>query len=76
MSAKHWKDSDRVVHCDTSDGVDYTLCGEALEGERGDTPMTETFEGIDCPRCIDIIRFCQKVRPGEIKMPSERRRRA
>ncbi len=70
---KHIKDVDRVVHCEGADGNDYTLCGEALEGVNGDTPMVETQEGIDCGRCIGIIQHCRRVGRGEIKLPFQRR---
>lgn len=70
---KHLEDIDGVIHCEGPDGADYSLCGLALEGERGDTPMTDTAEDIDCGRCIATIRFCKRVRDGEIKAPFRRR---
>lgn len=71
---KHLRDIDGAIHLEGPDGVDYTLCGHALEGERGDTPMVETNEGIDCDRCIGIINHCRRVRGGQIKPAFKRRR--
>lgn len=70
---KHLRDIDGAVHCEGADGVDCTLCGLALEGERGDTPMAEVHKGIDCERCITTIYFCKRIRNGEIKALFRRR---
>lgn len=73
---KHLKDIDRVVHCEgVVAGGEFTLCGLALEGERGDAVMADTFEGIDCANCIAIIRHCRNVRGGQIKPAFQRRAR-
>lgn len=65
--AKHHLDCDGVVHCEENGGAGYTLCGLALEGERGATPMTDTAARINCGECVAIIKFCQRVRAGEFE---------
>lgn len=71
---KHWREVGGPVHCESADGVDYTLCGYSMDGESGLDFMKETAEGIDCQRCINMINFCKRVRSGEIKAAFERRR--
>lgn len=70
---KHYADGERVVHMEGSDGVDYTLCGQALEAWDNNAAMEITPKSITCERCIGIIRFCKVVREGEIAPPFERR---
>lgn len=72
---KHLLETGLVIHCDGIDGAGYTLCGAALEGVGGDEEMTETHASINCDKCISIIDFCRKVRPGEVALPFQRRRR-
>lgn len=62
---KHWREHDGIVHSETAGGLDYTLCGAALEGQHGDQPMTETATSINCRDCVGIITFCHKIRRGE-----------
>ena len=62
---QHWQERNGVVHCEGINAGDYLLCGLAPEGERGDTPVSETFAKIDCGQCVAIIEFCRRVRPGE-----------
>lgn len=72
---KHLRDIDGDVHCEGAVAAgEFTLCGLALEGERGDAQMTETPAGIDCRNCVAIIEQCKRVRNGEIKPPFQRRR--
>lgn len=63
---RHLLDIENVVHCEGSDGIDCALCGDALEGINGDTPMIETEARISCDRCLSIIRFSRKVRNEEM----------
>jgi hypothetical protein len=72
---KHLIDASGHVHCCEPGSVGYTLCGVAEEGERGDTPVRETYANIDCDDCITIIRFCKRVRDSEIAPACERRAR-
>ncbi len=74
--AKHYLETGLIIHSEGSDGCDYTLCGAALEGVNGDEEMTETHASINCERCIGIIDFCRKIRPGEVCSPFQRRSRS
>ena len=61
-----------LVHADSGDGTDYTLCGVTAEkditGRRyadfRDTEdeivpcMSKTARKITCPKCAAIIRYC------------------
>jgi hypothetical protein len=60
----HWLEHDGRVHADAPGGMDYTLCGAALEGETGDQPMTETSKRVDCADCVAIIEHCKGIRAG------------
>lgn len=62
---KHWREHDGRIHCEEAGGGGYTLCGAALEGERGDQHMTDTAATINCRECVGIIEFCKRVRGGE-----------
>jgi hypothetical protein len=69
---KHYRDVDGVTHSEGVIGGDVTLCISPLEGENGDAEMIETTAAIDCDYCISIIRFCKRIREGEIKPPFQR----
>ncbi|MDB5656662.1 MAG: hypothetical protein JWQ94_4275 [Tardiphaga sp.] len=57
-----------VIHCGPAVGGDSTLCGFAMEGERGDHPLAAVMLGkINCPSCVAIIRFCKAVPAAFLK---------
>lgn len=59
---REWTAAGPVIHAESSDGLDMTLCGYAYEGENGDDPLAVTTQGkIDCHRCVRIIRFCKAI---------------
>lgn len=70
---KHYLEADGLVHCEGSDGVDYTLCGAGIAAWHEAPQMTTTHAEITCDRCIEIIRFCKRVRDGEIAAAFRRR---
>jgi len=72
---KRWRElhDKSIVHAESAGGVDYTLCGDALEGENGDTPMELTRDLIRCGRCEAIILHCKMIKPAEINKFSRRR---
>lgn len=75
--ATHFLENSITVHCDGPGGMDYTLCGAALEGENGDEQMTETPFKVNCERCISIIDFCMDIKAREItRLVVGRRRRS
>lgn len=60
-----------IVHADTADGIDYTLCGVTAENiihsrkeyhpedETESEPyMLQTNRKITCPKCAEIILHC------------------
>lgn len=72
---KRWREhhDQSVVHCVAAIAAgEFTLCGLALEGERGDTPMQETRDLIRCQDCESIILHCKMVKPAEINKISRR----
>lgn len=73
--AVHYLETGLVIHSAGHEGAGYTLCGAALEGVGGDQPMSETHASINCERCISLIDFCRKIRPGEVCSPFQRRSR-
>ena len=73
--AKHYLETGLIIHCEGVIGTDYTLCGAAMEGVRGNEIMTETRASINCSQCITVIKFCQKIRAGELCAPFQRRTR-
>lgn len=75
MTMKRWREfhDKSAVHCEAAIAPgEYTLCGLALEGENGDTPMEETRDLIRCPDCEGIILHCKLVKPAEINKFSRR----
>ena len=70
---RHYIEADKIVHCEGSDGVDYTLCGASIAAWHEMQEMKVTDAGITCERCIGIIRFCKRVRDREIAAPFQRR---
>jgi hypothetical protein len=43
-------------------GGDVTLCGDALEGNPGETPppiVAPPGREVTCPRCIQVIEHCR-----------------
>lgn len=69
MSVVRWKEQTPdgpIIHSGAADGVDYTLCGYALEGEcaeeGGDEETHHVNRGrISCPDCLRVIRFCKTI---------------
>jgi len=49
------------IHLGRNDGLDMTLCGVALEGERGDNQMLRTRRRVTCTQCIGTIRYCKTI---------------
>ena len=48
---------------------DYTLCGLDTIG---DTSLSieesvETTKKVDCPTCIEIVNYCQKIKQTELR---------
>ncbi len=71
---RHLKDKDRAVHCEGAIAPgEFVLCGLAFDEEHFDMETSGTFEGIDCPECIAVIRHSQRVRGGQIKPAFKRR---
>lgn len=63
-----------LLHCEASNGDDRTLCGCALEGENGDTPMQLTPRGrINCSDCTQVINFCQTITHHHLAPRGQRR---
>ena len=55
-----------------ADGVDFTLCGLAMEGALCDVASdpgeaVESWRRIDCPACVRIIRFCKQISVSDVK---------
>jgi len=76
---KHWREPNdkSVVHCEGAIASgEFTLCGRALEGERGDEQMEITRDLIRCPDCEAIIAHCKIIKPSEINQFSRRRLKA
>lgn len=72
---KHLRDVDGVIHCVGAVAAgEFSLCGLALEGERGDTPMIEIHKSIDCRNCIATIEHCKSIRNREIRALFRQRR--
>lgn len=63
-------DRHAIIHAGPSDGHDMTLCGAALEGERGGNQMLRTRRRITCSRCIGIIRYCRTIPTRLWKRPA------
>ena len=62
---KYLRDIDGVTHSEGAAG-EFTLCGLAPEGERGDEYMVEVAGPIDCKNCIGIIRHCKSLKKYQI----------
>lgn len=62
-----------AVHAGTPDGNDFTLCGDAMEGEKGDEEMEPTTARINCERCIRVIIYAKSIRAPEIAMAAPKR---
>lgn len=66
----------RVIHANSAEGYDTTLCGYALEGVASTSDFQEesliplTRGKIDCQRCLAIITFCKKI-PARLCAPIE-----
>jgi hypothetical protein len=60
-------DQDNLIHSEGTD--DHTLCGLDACGDSqlGIEQPKETNRKINCPDCIQIIRFCWSIRRIEIK---------
>ena len=64
MSEKQYIEDERGVHVMRPGiGSEYTLCGDAWDGEDidGDEPFTFSCVLVTCPDCIEIIKFCRHV---------------
>lgn len=61
ITPKTWYEVEgEVVHCEASDGIDYTLCGFSLDGDQGEI-IPGMVDKITCKSCIGIIKFCQSI---------------
>lgn len=60
------KSCDGLIHLVNPIAAEYTVCGDAFEGNPGDDvswawgPTRKTK--VTCPKCLEIIRACKKVR--------------
>ena len=73
-----WREGD-VVHADSGDGHDFTLCGYALEGacDGYDSECVEIYRGkIDCPKCLHIISYSKSIPASVLANPTSPRERA
>jgi hypothetical protein len=61
MSVTYYVDSYGEVHAGGAIGNDTTLCGDALEGENGETPLSQTRATLSCLRCINIVAYCRDI---------------
>lgn len=68
---ERYADHTGIVHFMGIFGGDYTLCGDALEGEKGDTPMAKTREKVDCENCKGVVAYCKAIGKTEILQPGE-----
>lgn len=68
------KSNDYLTHVlNPLTGGQDTLCGIATDNSE-EKPVTsddfqemiETDNPIDCPKCIEVIRFCKGIKPKEI----------
>ena len=74
---KHYliiEDEEKIVHFESSDACDYTLCGLSLSAQMFEfnNPATdydalETRLKVNCPRCIQIVKHCKSIKSTEIK---------
>jgi hypothetical protein len=65
---KYLRDFEGATHLDGATAAgEFTLCGLAQEGERGDQQMVETSGPIDCPTCVGIIRYCKGLKSYQFK---------
>jgi hypothetical protein len=56
-------DIDAFFHCESADGNDLTLCGLDINGgDCGIEPSIPSRANVNCPQCLEIIRFCKKIR--------------
>lgn len=64
-----------VIHADSNNGNDYTLCGYAYEGAcmgEGDTGVQEVSRGkINCADCLRIIWHAKDI-PNRVLSPLDR----
>jgi hypothetical protein len=57
-----YKDSVGVIHAEHALGIDYTLCGVALEEDGHGGEITTVPTGrISCVDCIKIIQHCRLI---------------
>lgn len=48
--------------------MDYTLCGITMDGDEKTAGSYVVKRGrINCPRCIEIIKYCKKFNARDIK---------
>ena len=70
---------ENIVHADSADGMDYTLCGvtaeniinsmreyDAADESECEPAMLKTNKKINCPKCAAIIRYCHGIRLSSI----------
>lgn len=54
--------------------AEYTLCGQALEGENGDDQALDVVpQKIGCARCIEMIEFVKSI-PNKYHRARKRRK--
>ena len=69
----HYEREKDLIHCEASNGQDYTLCGFTLDGDQGE--ITEVANGkINCPDCIGVIMFCRGISVSRSVIDSRYRR--
>ena len=48
--------------------LDYTLCGITIDGDENYAGEWESMNGrINCPRCIEIINHCKRIKAKNVK---------
>ena len=65
----HIDEEESYIHANGVLGSDYTLCGCDIYGDEtlGWVGGVDTHKKIDCPRCIEVIRYCKKIKRSEYK---------
>ena len=67
MTERLRSSADNLVHFGSPDGNDYFLCGFAYEGEDGRDCADPTRGRVNCPRCIEVVRFCKTIKTREMR---------
>jgi hypothetical protein len=64
---KYAKSADGLIHLISAVNSDYTICGDAYDGENGDCADSQSWGQcksgpVTCPKCAAQIRQCRGVR--------------